>query len=714
MARTVELDIEGMTCASCAARIEKVLTRQPGVQHASVNFAMERAVVEVEGDPAPDALTAAVGKAGYGATVRAEGDVGGPSQESPFARRATGALVLAVPAMLFAMLVEARWAMVVAWVLVTPVLSVFGRDFFIHAFQQARRREATMDTLVAVGTGAAYLWSVGAFLAGRMDIYFEVAGIVVAFVLLGKHLEHRAKARASAAIRALLAMGAKQASLVQEDGTERVVDVAELRVGDRFRVRPGEKIATDGKVVEGVSAVDESMVTGESVPVEREPGDAVLGGTINAHGVLTVEATGVGADTALAQIARLVDEAQTRKAPVQRLADRVAGIFVPIVLVIAVLTIAAWLLLSDRSAGEALRAGVAVLIIACPCAMGLATPAAIMAGTGRGASGGIVFRGGEVLEAARSIDAVILDKTGTLTQGAMRVTDVIPFEGVDRDEVLRMAAAVEEGSEHPIARAVVRAVPKVPDASEFRAHGGLGAEAQIADRHVFVGRLRFLSEQGQMGCADLDDARRRLESEGQTVISVGWDGREQGIIALADSPKEGAHAAVRALSAMGLRVSMVTGDNDATARAVASELGIESVLAGVMPADKVDAVRALQSEGFRVAMVGDGVNDAPALAQADLGIAIGTGTDVAIEAADVTIVGGDPRLIAEGIELARRTYRVILQNLGWAFGYNALLIPVAALGLVDPSLAGLAMALSSVSVVANALRLRRARLKMEA
>ncbi|MFP5225727.1 MAG: heavy metal translocating P-type ATPase [Actinomycetota bacterium] len=709
MSRTVELDIEGMTCASCASRIEKVLGRQPGVSSASVNFAMERAVVEAE-DPDPEVLKQAVAKAGYGAKVRSEGSSSGEMSENIYGPRAVLALTLALPAMALGMIfAHERWAMLSAWVLVTPVLAVAGRDFFVHAVSQARRREATMDTLVAVGTGAAYVWSVYAYLAGRMDIYFEVAGIVVAFVLLGKYLEHRARAKASSAIRALMAMGAKQATIVDEDGSERVVDVSALEVGQLFKVKPGEKIATDGDVVEGASAVDESMVTGESVPVERAAGDTVIGGTVNAHGMLMVRATKVGAETALAQIARLVDEAQTRKAPVQRLADKVAGIFVPIVLVIATLTVLGWLAFTDAPAGDAIRASVAVLIIACPCAMGLATPAAIMAGTGRGASSGIIFRGGEVLESARAIDAVLLDKTGTITQGAMVVTDVVPFEGVSKDEVLRMAAGVESNSEHPIARAIVDAAPMTPQARDFSSAGGLGAQATVDGSTVFVGRLSYLHDNDQMGCADLKDARERLEAEGRTVVSVGWGGREQGVIALSDPPRASAKEAVSALTDLGLRVSMVTGDNERTAGAVADAVGIGTVLAGVMPEDKVAAVRSLQEEGLRVAMVGDGVNDAPALAQADLGIAIGSGTDVAIEAADVTLVGGDPRLVGQAIRLARRTYSVILQNLGWAFGYNILLIPVAAIGLVDPALAGLAMALSSVSVVTNALRLRRSR-----
>lgn len=708
--RTIEFDIDGMTCAACAARIEKVVGRQPGVTSASVNFALERAVVEAGADVSPELVAQAIGKAGYGASLRHAGDATVPSGDSPYGKRVVFSLALSIPAMVLGMFMHERWAMAAAGILVTPVLFGAGRSFFVHAVQQARRGEATMDTLVAVGTGAAYVWSVVAFASNRMDLYFEVAGIVIAFVLLGKHLEFKARARASAAIRALLAMGAKQAALVEADGTERVIDISELVVGNLFRVRPGEKIATDGVVVEGSSAVDESMVTGESVPVELALGDEVIGGTMNAHGVLTIEARRVGSETALAQIARLVDEAQTRKAPVQRLADRVAGIFVPIVIVIALMTVAAWLLFTDRSGGDALRAGVAVLIIACPCAMGLATPAAIMAGTGRGAEGGVIFRGGEVLEAAKDIDVVILDKTGTLTEGKMEVVDIVPFEGMDPVQVLEMAAAVEAGSEHPIARAIVAAAPSTRPATEFRAHGGLGAQALIEGTEVFVGRLTFLFENAQMGCADLADERSELESRGNTVVSVAWDGRERGIIALADRPKPGARAAIESLERLGLRVSMVTGDNPATARAIADELGIATVLAGVMPSDKVEAVLALQADGLRVAMVGDGVNDAPALAQADLGIAIGTGTDVAIEAADVTLVGGDPRLIADSIDLARRTYRVILQNLGWAFGYNALLIPVAALGLIDPALAGLAMALSSVSVVANALRLRRARL----
>jgi heavy metal translocating P-type ATPase len=723
MSKRLEFDLTGMTCASCSARIESVLSAQPGVESATVNLALARGSVEASDDVVIAALEAAVADAGYGATLRT--DASAPvDRSSPFRTRMLGALALAIPAAILGMGIDRRWAMIAAGVLVTPVVFWAAAPFYVQAVRLLRHRDASMDTLVAVGVSAAYAWSVFALIADREDVYFEVAGIVVAFILLGKHLEHLARTRAAAGIDALLRRAPKQASVIDPDGTERIIDAGAIEPGMRFRVRPGEQVPTDGRVAEGASALDESMVTGESVPVERAAGDDVIGGTINVDGTLIVEATRVGSETTLAQIAKLVEEAQTRKANVQRLADRVARIFVPIVLLIAAATAAGWLAWGDGGTGDAVRAAVAVLIVACPCAMGLATPAAIMAGTGAGASRGILIRGGEVLEACRTIDVVLLDKTGTLTEGRLEVAASIPLEGEDLRTVERNLVAVERGSEHPLARAIVErfATPPAPAGAlleigrrpapetavtGFRAHRGRGAEAIVDGERVIAGSPELLFEERQMGCADLAMERERLERTGCTVISVAWGGRERGIVALRDRLRPTAPEAVRALHDLGLRTAILTGDNRAVAEQVAGSVGVTEVIADARPDDKIAAVDALRARGARVAVVGDGVNDAPALAAADLGIAIGTGSDVAIASADLTLVGDDPARIATAIELSRATYRVILQNLGWAFGYNIVLIPLAACGVVTPALAGLAMALSSVSVVTNALRLRR-------
>jgi Cu+-exporting ATPase len=595
-----------------------------------------------------------------------------------------------------------------------------------------RHAAATMDTLISVGVSAAYGWSVWALVFGdagrsgmrmpftfRVDrasggehLYLEVASAVVVFLLAGRYFEARAKARAGSALRALLTLGAKEVSVLRADGTEERIAVELLAVGQRFRVRPGEKIATDGVVESGLSAVDQSLVTGESVPVEVGPGDAVIGATVNAGGVLVVRATRVGADTALAQMARLVETAQSGKAPVQRLADRVSGVFVPVVITLAVATFGFWW---GRTADvtQAFTAAVAVLIIACPCALGLATPTALLVGTGRGAQLGILIKGPEVLESTRAVDTIVLDKTGTVTTGRMTMEQALPL-GADTDTptLLHLAGAVEAGSEHPIAAAVTtaaRLAGVLPEATSFVSTPGLGVRAQVEGRDVAVGRLRWFDAEGWTIPEGAADAAAAHEAQGHTVVVAGWDGHARGLLVVRDAPKPTSAEAIAAFVRLGLRPVLLTGDNEATARSVAAEVGITEVIAQVLPAEKVEVVRRLQAEGRVVAMVGDGVNDAAALAQADLGIAMGTGTDVAIEASDLTLVRGDLRSAADAIRLSRRTLAIIKGNLFWAFAYNVAALPLAAAGLLNPVIAGAAMASSSVFVVSNSLRLRRFR-----
>ncbi|MEA2420190.1 MAG: P-type Cu+ transporter, partial [Thermoleophilaceae bacterium] len=595
---------------------------------------------------------------------------------------------------------------------------------------------ATMDTLVSVGVLAAWLWSVYALFIGdagmpdmRMafdlipdagsgadEIYLETASVVTTFILAGRYFEARAKRRAGAALHALLELGAKEVAVLDPDGNERRLPIEELQPGDRFVVRPGEKVATDGVVEAGVSAVDMSMLTGESVPVEVQPGSEVAGATVNAGGRLVVRATKVGADTALAQIAALVTAAQSGKAPVQRLADRVSGVFVPVVIGIAVATLGFWLG-TGESATFAFTAAVAVLIIACPCALGLATPTALMVGTGRGAQLGLLIKGPEVLESTRRVDTIVLDKTGTVTTGQMTLVEVAVADGVDRDRALRLVGSLESASEHPIAQAIARAAQaelgSLVPVEGFANREGLGVEGLVDGIALVIGRPALLGERAMPLPAELDAARRAAEQRGQTAIAAGWDGRATAVFVVADTLKATSAEAVSSLKQLGLRPVLLTGDNQATANAVAAEVGIEEVIAEVLPPDKAEVVRRLQSEGRVVAMVGDGVNDAPALAQADLGLAIGTGTDVAIEASDLTLVSGDLRAAADAMRLSRATLRTIKQNLAWAFGYNVAALPLAAIGLLNPVIAGAAMALSSVSVVANALRLRRFRAQPE-
>jgi P-type Cu+ transporter len=710
----VELPITGMTCASCANRIERSLNDVDGVT-ATVNYATERATVDYDpASVAPAQLVDAVEAVGYGAVLRSEKAEAEPDSTSSLRHRLAISAVLSLPVLLLSMISAIQfdgWEWL-ALGLATPVVLWGALPFHRATWAHLKHGAATMDTLISVGVLAAWSWSLYAVIAGNADTYLETASVITTFVLAGRYLEARAKRRAGAAIEALLELGAKDVGLLDANGAERRVPVEQLQPGDRFVVRPGEKLATDGVVEEGSSALDMSMLTGESMPVEVRPGDEVAGATVNAGGRLVVRATRVGADTALAQIARLVTEAQTGKAPVQRLADRVSGIFVPIVIGLALATLAVWLG-TGGSTTSAFTAAVAVLIIACPCALGLATPTALMVGSGRGAQLGLLIKGPEVLESTRSVDTVVLDKTGTVTTGKMSLVDVIVADGVERVEALRLAGAVERASEHPVARAVATAAERergtLAAVGAFSNREGLGVEGNVDGIEVVVGRPALLAERGLGLPAELEAARRAAESCGQTAVAAGWDGRARALFVVADTVKPTSAEAVRSMKELGLQPVLLTGDNEATARAVAAEVGIDEVIAEVLPSDKADVVRHLQGDGRIVAMVGDGVNDAPALAQADLGLSIGTGTDVAIEASDLTLVSGDLRAAADAIRLSRATLRTIKQNLGWAFGYNVAAIPLAAVGLLNPVIASAAMAFSSVSVVANALRLRRFR-----
>ncbi|MFJ6984075.1 MULTISPECIES: heavy metal translocating P-type ATPase [unclassified Streptomyces] len=735
-ARETELIIGGMTCAACAARVEKKLNRMAGVT-ATVNYATEKAKVSHPADVDVADLVATVVRTGYTAEEPAPpapadtGDDGSaPDPElSALRHRLLVSLLLAVPVVAMAMapaLQFDNWQWL-SLTLAAPVVVWGGLPFHRSAWTNLRHGASTMDTLVSVGTLAAFGWSLWALFLGDAGmpgmrhpfeltvergngtsaIYLEVAAGVTVFLLLGRYLEARAKRRAGAALRALMELGAKEVSVLR-DGRETRIPVDRLAVGDRFVVRPGEKLATDGTVVEGASAVDVSMLTGESVPVDVGPGDPVTGATVNAGGRLVVEATRVGADTRLARMARLVEDAQNGKAGVERLADRVAGVFVPVVLLIAAATFGAWLGLTGDTVA-AFTAAVAVLIIACPCALGLATPTALLVGTGRGAQLGILIKGPEVLENTRRADTVLLDKTGTLTTGRMTLQDVYAAEGTDEQELLRLAGALEDASEHPVARAVATAARDrtggaLPAVEDFSNLPGQGVRGRVDGHAVAAGRLPEHAD-AQLPAA-LRQARDDAERQGRTAVVVSWDGAPRGVLGVADTPHPTSAQAVRDLRALGLTPVLLTGDNATVAHAVATEVGIDDVIAGVLPEGKVDAVRRLQEQGRTVAMVGDGVNDAAALATADLGLAMGTGTDAAIEAADLTLVRGDLRVAADAIRLARRTLGTIKGNLVWAFGYNVAALPLAAAGLLNPMLAGAAMAFSSVFVVTNSLRLR--------
>ncbi|MFI8504075.1 heavy metal translocating P-type ATPase [Streptomyces sp. NPDC085524] len=739
-AAEVELAIGGMTCASCAARIEKKLNRMDGVE-ATVNYATEKAKVTFDADGVSVAdLIATVEATGYTAQepapVRTDdaGTPAGPGEEHdglrPLRQRLVTAVSLAVPVIAMAMVpaLQIEYWQWLSLTLAAPVVTYAAWPFHRAAWTNARHGAATMDTLISVGTTAAFLWSLWALFFGtagtpgmthafeltiaRTDgagnIYLEAAAGVTAFILAGRYFEAKSKRKAGAALKALLELGAKEVTVLRGGREERMA-TADLRIGDRFLVRPGEKIATDGTVVEGSSAVDASMLTGESIPVEVTAGDPVTGATLNAGGRLVVEATRVGADTQLARMAKLVEDAQNGKAAAQRLADRISAVFVPVVIGLALATLGFWLG-SGAGLTAAFTAAVAVLIIACPCALGLATPTALMVGTGRGAQLGILIKGPEVLETTRKADTIVLDKTGTVTTGKMTLLAVHPAEGADEHEVLRLAGALEHASEHPIAQAVATGAAArtgaLPTPEHFSNVPGLGVQGVVDGHAVLVGRERLLAEWAITLPVHLERAKARAEAAGRTAIVVAWDGEARAVLEVADAVKDTSAEAIRRLKALGLTPILLTGDNQAVAEAVAAEVGIEQVIAEVMPQDKVDVVKKLQAEGRSVAMVGDGVNDAAALAQADLGLAMGTGTDAAIEAGDLTLVRGDLRAAADAIRLARKTLGTIRSNLFWAFAYNIAALPLAAAGLLNPMIAGAAMAFSSVFVVGNSLRLR--------
>ena len=750
--REIELAIEGMHCASCVQKVERALAAQPGVLTATVNLAAETARVRiVPGAVAAGDLAGALENAGYGARevgaagiAEAERAASRSAELASLRRRWLVAFALWLPFGIFEMAPHLLmlagapvhgWPVLPPWlqlVLATPILAYSGRHFFVGAWKGLKHRSADMNTLVATGTGAAYAYSAFATLAPEVlrsagiepHVYFEAAATIVTLILLGTWLEVRAKGRTGEAIRELLSLQPESAR-VRRDGSEVEVPVAEVKVGDVVVVRPGERVPVDGEVIEGRSAVDESMLTGESMPVEKGPGDEVIGATMNRSGSFVFRATRVGSDTALARIVRLVREAQGSKAPVQRLADLVAAYFVPIVIAVAIATFVLWFVLGpEPSLTYAIVTSVAVLIIACPCALGLATPTAIMVGTGRGAAMGILIKDAESLEIAQAVDVIVLDKTGTVTRGEPSVTDVAPADGMTKDELLAIAAAAERGSEHPIGKAIVREAEarglEIPRASEFAAFAGRGIEAEVDGRSVTIGTPGLLTARGAVPPADEEEAElvRRLADDGKSVVRVAVEGRPAGFLAVADTVQEGSAEAVRALRARGLEVVMLTGDDRRTAAAIARRVGVDSVLAEVQPEEKAARVREIQAAGKRVAMVGDGINDAPALAQADVGIAIGTGTDVAIEAGDITLIRPDLRGVAEAIALSARTMRTIKQNLFFAFVYNVVGIPIAA-GLLwpwtgvlmAPWVGALAMVLSDVTVMGNSLKLRTARLE---
>lgn len=737
---TIELPITGMTCTNCSKAVNRALRKVEGVVEADVNFATERAVVKIAPTVSTNSLVAAVENAGYGVVVAAEEEELQDKEAEARAaelkhqqRRFWVGAIFSFPLLAFSMARDldllGMWAMeswvnILFWIIATPVQFYVGKDYYVGAYKALRNGAANMDVLVAMGSSVAYFYSIPIALGIEglgEHVYFETAAIIITLIVLGKLLEARAKGRTSEAIKKLIGLQPKTA-LVVRGGIELDVPISEVRLGDLVIVRPGEKFPVDGVVKEGSSSVDESMLTGESLPVSKSPGEMVIGATLNKNGLLKFEATRIGKQTALAQIIKLVEQAQGSKAPIQAIVDQVAAVFVPAVIVLAILTFGVWYAI-DGDFTHALIRTISVLVIACPCAMGLATPTAIMVGVGKGAENGILFKNSRSLESAHKLQAIVLDKTGTITKGEPTVTDIVLSENtqMDKDRVLALAASAERGSEHPLGEAIVQAAQNLGltlfDPQQFEAITGHGVTAQVEGQQVLIGNRKLMKER-HIALANLEIEAEKLQAQGKTAMWVALDNQIVGVIAVADTIKEGSRDAVAAMQAMGLQVIMLTGDNHATAQAIAAEAGIDRVLAEVQPSEKAAQIQKLQAEGLTVAMVGDGINDAPALAQADVGMAIGTGTDVAMETADVTLMRGDLRTVPTAIRLSHQTMQVIYQNLFWAFGYNVILIPVAAgvlamlefgpmmLRELNPMLAAFAMAFSSVSVVSNSLRLR--------
>ncbi|PEJ10103.1 heavy metal translocating P-type ATPase [Bacillus wiedmannii] len=730
-----EFTVSGMTCAACANRVEKRLNKLEGVNGATVNFALESATVDFNPDEIHvNEMKSAITKLGYKLEVKSDEQDGSTDHRLQEIERQKKKFIIS-----FILSFPLLWAMVShfsftsfiylpdmlmnPWVqlaLATPVQFIIGGQFYVGAYKALRNKSANMDVLVALGTSAAYFYSV--YLSIRSigssehmtDLYFETSAVLITLIILGKLFEAKAKGRSSEAIKKLMGLQAKTATVVR-DGTEIKILIEEVVAGDIVYVKPGEKIPVDGEIVEGKSAIDESMLTGESIPVDKTIGDVVIGSTINKNGFLKVKATKVGRDTALAQIIKVVEEAQGSKAPIQRVADQISGIFVPVVVVIAIITFAVWMLfVTPGDFGGALEKMIAVLVIACPCALGLATPTSIMAGSGRSAEYGILFKGGEHLEATHRLDTVILDKTGTVTNGKPVLTDVIVADGFHEEEILRLVGAAEKNSEHPLAEAIVEGIKEkkieIPSSETFEAIPGFGIESVVEGKQLLIGTRRLMKK-FDIDIEEVSKSMEALEREGKTAMLIAIDKEYAGIVAVADTVKDTSKAAISRLKKMGLDVVMITGDNTQTAQAIAKQVGIDHVIAEVLPEGKAEEVKKLQAQGKKVAMVGDGINDAPALATADIGMAIGTGTDVAMEAADITLIRGDLNSIADAIFMSKMTIRNIKQNLFWALAYNGLGIPIAAFGFLAPWVAGAAMAFSSVSVVLNALRLQRVKLK---